>query len=202
MPCFMSMNSTRQPIVQRDEFWDSSWGDILEKLIRPVKMGQKVDAKYFPPSGLLEEKVKVIRNLFGIEFWYCTDVIKNAIEQLEPGRHGFHPFSLRNPFEGDEITQLYIINIVGWIDAIDVERSDNLVTRIIPSGKKITRVSTLHLSKGKREIALHDDMIKGRHLWVSPKADGPGKAFVSDELHDKIKQCEKSLSHLDFYRTK
>ncbi|WP_281929943.1 imm11 family protein [Roseibium album] len=202
MPYFMTMNSTRQPIIQRDDFWDDSWGDIVDKLVVPVDRGQKVGAKYFPLGGLLEEKVKVIPNLFSIEFWYCTELIKNTIEQLESGWHGFHPFSLRNPYEDNEITQLYIINIVGWIDAIDVERSDNLVTRTFPSGKEITRVSPLHLSKDKREIALHDDMIKCRHLWVSPKADGPGKAFVSDELHDKIKQCGKPHSHLDFYRTK
>lgn len=202
MPYFMTMNSTKQPIVHRDDFWDDKWGDILEKLIRPVKVGKKVDAKYFPTGGLLERKVKVIRNLFGIEFWYCTDVIKNAIELLEPGRHGFHPFSLRDPYRDNETTQLFIINIVGSIDAIDVKRSENLDTRINLSGKQVTMVNPLYLSKKKREIALHDNLIKGRHLWVSPEAYGPGNAFISDELHDKIKQCEKSLSHLDFYRTK
>lgn len=202
MPYFMTTSYKSIPDIGEDKYWDDNWGDDVDDFIRPLKFGLEVNAKFFPQSGFLEHETAIIPNLFSIEFWFCTEVIKDAIEQLEPGRHRFHPFSLRDAPEGKEIKQLYIINIVDPIDAVDVERSENLVTRINPSGKPITQVATAYLSKNKREIALHDSLVEDRHLWVSPKAFGPGNAFVSDKLHDVIQQHDMTPSPLEFYRTK
>ncbi|MFN3251795.1 imm11 family protein [Roseibium album] len=202
MPYFMTTSYRSIPDVDEDKYWDENWGSIVRSFIEPIDRGVKIDPKLFPSSGFLEQKTSVIPNLFSIQFWYCTDAIKQAIERLEPGRHYFHPYVLRDAPEGKEIAQLYIINIVDPVDAVDVERSENLDIRMNPSGKQITRVSTVFLSESKREIALHEDMIKDRHLWLSPKAFGPGNAFVSDALHEIILQHDVSPSPLRFYRTK
>ncbi|WP_353608897.1 DUF1629 domain-containing protein [Labrenzia sp. DG1229] len=202
MPYFMTTSYKSIPDVDEDKYWDESWGSIVRNFIEPIDRGIKIDPKLFPSSGFLEQKTSVIPNLFSIQFWYCTDVIKQAIERLEPGRHYFHPYVLRDAPEGKEIAQLYIINIVDPVDAVDVKRSENLDIRINLSGKQITRVSTVYLSQNKREIALHEDLIKDRHLWLSPQAFGPGNAFISDELHDIIQQNDTSPSPLRFYQTK
>lgn len=202
MPYFMTTSYKNIPDIDEDKYWDDSWGDIVDDFIRPLKSGLEIDARFFPRSGFLEQDTAIIPSLFSIEFWFCSELMKDAIEQLEPGRHGFHPYSLRDAPEGKEIAQLYIINIVDPVDAVDVKRSENLDIRMNPSGKQITRVSTVYLSESKREIALHEDMIKDRHLWLSPKAFGPGNAFVSDALHEIILQHDVSPSPLRFYRTK
>ena len=198
----MTTSYKNLPDVDEDKYWDDEWGSIVRNFIEPIDQGVKINPELFPSSGFLGQKTSVIPNLFSIQFWYCTDVIKQAVERLEPGRHYFHPYVLRDAPEGKEFAQLYIINIVDPIDAIDVDRSENLDIRKNLSGKKVTTVNSIYLSSEKCEIALHEDRILGRHLWVGPGAYGPGNAFVSDELHDIIKENDISPSPLQFYRTK
>lgn len=202
MPYFMTTSYKSIPDVDEDKYWDENWGSIVRNFIEPIDRGEKIDPKLFPSSGFLEQKTSVIPNLFSIQFWYCTEVIKQAIERLEPDRHYFHPYVLRDAPEGKEITQLYIINIVDPIDAVDVERSENLHFYTDSTVQEVMSVSPAFLSKDKREIALHENMIKDRHLWIGPGTFGPGNAFVSDELHDAIQQNDTSPSPLRFYRTK
>lgn len=190
------------PDIDEDQYWDPVWGDIVDDFIEPIDKGLMIDPKLFPSSGFLEQKTSVIPNLFSIQFWYCTDVIKQAIEQLEPGRHYFHPYVLRDAPEGKEIAQLYIINVLDPIDAVNIGKSENLEFYTDLAGDKHMSVNPLFLSKDKEEIALFEDRIQGRHLWLGPGAYGPGKAFVSDELHDIIKENDVSPSPLKFYRTK
>ncbi|WP_299472557.1 DUF1629 domain-containing protein [uncultured Roseibium sp.] len=190
------------PDVDEDKYWDDKWGSIVRNFIKPINQGVNIKPELFPSSGFLERKTSVIPNLFSIQFWYCTDVIKQAIERLEPGRHYFHPYVLRDAPEGKETAQLFIINIVEPIDAVDVERSENLRFHADSTGRGVMSVSPAYLSKDKREVALHENLLKGRHLWIGPGAYGPGRAFVSDELHDIIKENDVSPSPLRFYRTK
>ena len=96
MPYFMTTSYKSIPDVDEDKYWDENWGDDVDDFIRPLKFGLEVNAKFFPQSGFLEHETAIIPNLFSIEFWFCTEVIKDAIEQLEPGRHRFHPFSLNH----------------------------------------------------------------------------------------------------------
>lgn len=202
MPCFMTTSYRNIPDIDEDKYWDDSWGEIVDDFIHPLKFGLEIDVRFFPRSGFLEQKTAMIPNLFSIQFWYCSDVIRDAVERLEPGRHYFHPYVLRNAPNGEEIAQLYIINIVDPVDAVDVERSENLRIYTDSTGKEKMSVSPAYLSKDKREIALHGELVKDRHLWIGPGVYGPGNAFVSDELHDIVKQNDTSPSPLRFYRTK
>ncbi len=202
MPYFMTTSYKNRPSIELDDFWYDSWGDIVKEFIEPINKGLKINPSFFPQSGFLREAMSEVPTLFSTQFWFCSKAIKEAIDQLEPGKHRFHPFSLRDASGGHEIEQLYIINILDPVDAVDVEKSENLDIYKGFDGQEVVKVSPLYLSKDKRETALHPDRIKGRHLWLGPGAYGPGKAFVSDALHDMIKQHDSRPSPLIFYRTK
>ena len=202
MTYFMTTSYTNIPCINEDDYWNLEWGDVVKDFIDPIDKGLRVDARFFPPSGFLELNAAKIPCLFSIQFWYCNDVIKQAIERLEPGRHHFSPYRLRSSREGVEIAQLYIINIVDPLDAVDRQKSNNLTYFQRRDGVESFVISPLKLSKDRTDIALNPDLIEGRHLWIGPGAFGPGNAFVSDELHDVIKRHLSSPAPIDFYKTK
>ncbi|MET1412184.1 DUF1629 domain-containing protein [Roseibium sp. HPY-6] len=202
MPYFMTTSHKNIPNFAVDEIWEAAWGAKTEVRTKKMHAGLEVGEKYLEKSGYLTEARKEIPPLFCSQFWYCSEVIKAAIERLEPKRHQFHPFSLRDQERKYEVAQLYIINILDSIDALDLERSENLEVYTGYDGQEVVKVNPLFLSKDKREIALYQDRIKNRHLWMGPGAFGPAKAFISDELHDIIKENDISPSPLRFYRTK
>lgn len=125
MPYFIADNY-KTPSIAEDDYWKDEWGSAVEKLIKPLDQATLVEDKYFPKSGYLRAPCKTIPPLFAIEYWYCNEAIKSALEMLEPSRHCFHPFSLRDHKDGEEIAKSYIINTLDRLDAVDEERSKNL----------------------------------------------------------------------------
>ncbi|MET1412186.1 DUF1629 domain-containing protein [Roseibium sp. HPY-6] len=198
----MTKNYEGVPSIEIDEYWNDQWGSIVETLLEPIDKGLNVDAKYFPLGGYLREKMPIIPDLFSIQYWFCTSVIREAIERLEPSRHKFHPFTLRDVENKKTVKELFIINILDPIDLLDVSNSQNLDVYTDLAGKRGVALNPAYLSMEKREISLRDDGTQKRHLWLGPGAYGPGKAFVSDELHEVILQHDIEPSPLKFYRTK
>lgn len=198
----MTTSHENIPAIERYDYWNDDWGDIVSEFIDPIDVGEEVDATLFPAKCFLNEPASVIPALFSSEYWICNEVIKDTIEKLEPGRHRFRGFCLDDRRNGGEVAKLYIINILDPLDAVDVEMSDSLDLLMKPDGSRVFSCEPFNLSEEREEIKLFEDRIQGRHLWIGPGAYGPGRAFVSDELHDIIKENDISPSPLRFYRTK
>ncbi len=102
-----------------------------------------------------------------------SDAARQAIEELEPGRHQFFPLALRwrkvEPLEGT------------WWGMNVTQRRDT----VVEEGSKVGRVSydprKLQVFSYKR-IVLDPERVNGAHLWREERFLG-GKLFCSGALH-------------------
>lgn len=200
MPYFIS-NNYNGPSLDDDDYWNDQWGLATDQLIKPLYNCELVDEKYFPNNGYLLTSTENIPALFSSQFFYCNEAIKNALEELEPSRHRFHPYNLREHKDGGEITRLYIINMLDRLDAIDEERSKNLRRSKRDPNSSWFQISFPYLSEDGGDLVLKEDLCKGRHFWRGMGVTGPGKAFVSDEFYEIILRENFPTSPFDFYKT-
>lgn len=201
MPYFIADNY-KTPSIAEDDYWKDEWGSAVEKLIKPLNQSTLVDDKYFPKSGYLRAPCKTIPPLFAIEYWYCNEAIKSALEMLEPSSHRFHPFSLRDRKDGDEIANFYIINILDRLDAVDEDQSKNLHRSKLDPTSSSFQITIPNLSKHGGDLVLKSGASEGRHLWKGMGAIGPGHAFVSDKFYEIILRETSETPPFFFYKTR
>jgi len=191
MPYIMSYSHRPGiPAIEDDEYWQEEWGSRVENLAIPWDLGMPTEAKYFPTSGYLTNKVKTIPNIFCQGLWFCDEEIKNIIEDLEPGRHRFYPFTLRNSKNGDVRAELFIIHALKPIEAIDIERSplvrEFVGTLEVPASVRNSKPS----KKWANYVVLKPDYPRDRHIWRDSRVVTRNGIFISDYLYSIFKQTK------------
>jgi len=191
MPYIMSYSHRPGiPGVEEDDYWQDQWGSRLINRAKPWKLGLPMPAKYFPTSGYLTGKVKTIPNIFCQGLWFCDEEIRKVIEGLEPGRHRFYPFTLRNSKKGDIRAELFIIHALEPIEAIDIDRSPGVRefvgTLEVPEGIRTNKPGKRHANY----VVLKRDYPKDRHIWRDTRVETSNGIFISDHLHSVITQTK------------
>ncbi len=194
MPYIMSYSHRPGiPGITEDGYWKEEWGGLKEKQrlkSHPWMYGLPTDAKYFPSSGYLHNKPKNIPNIFCQAWWFCDAEIKDIIEDLEPGRHCFYPYSLRSSKEGPVVKELFIIHPQDPITSIDVEKSPKALPQKYNDKYEIKAGGMGDKPNIKRGhyAVLTEDYPKDRHIWRDTRVETQNGIFISDHLHDVIKQ--------------
>lgn len=186
MPYYMT---TGMPAfsVNEDPYWNDEWGREYS-IYQAFFKGEPFDGKYLPKSGYLDRPVKTYPPFVSLPYWLCNDEVKDLIESFEPGQHRFFPFELRKSKRGEVVAHYHILNIVGRIAAVDTDGSDPMAVEntVYDDGRSIWDISNLNIFAGGGDIALYEDRIGERHLWLEEIAPRYSCAFISDALYDAL----------------
>jgi hypothetical protein len=119
-----------------------------------------------------------------------SSAFKDAVEEIEPGRHQFFPVSVVDKADVARPESYFIFNIVGRIDSIIEEKSN-----LEPLGRGQINAWTYEQAKGPWRCALDAAIIGGRACWIEHRYGG--RWFVSDRLAALLQQgqlCGFALS--------
>lgn len=194
----MVMSRTVYPLAIEDE-------ETEIKFLLPIWFGRPLtpgllDLKPDPYLISAEKKKEELPPIFGGRSapWHVGEEVREILEELEPGRHGFIPINARKTHLKTEERQFYILHVTAAIrNFIVIEEtrfSDGIGKvsatgggQIVPSGP----------------IVLRADLIKGHHFWrgglvLSAKGDPFAfDFFCSDEFFELMTPHKKAL--VEFY---
>ena len=159
-------------------------GDVLSDELRKL-LPTVVEVEMHSPKA---ELTQMMTN-GGDSEWFVHQVIKDWLEENEPGVHEFVPLKVRDAPTGEIIRDdYYLVLITERIKCLDEEK----ITWIIPKDRG-TGLERAQRSKyradydGKHKLYLHADLIEGRHLWRGMPDLAREMVFCSDELAAFVK---------------
>lgn len=130
--------------------------------------------------------------------WAVSERVIAAIEDLEPGVHGFWPvdFSFEN---GENAGRRWLMNIGNRLQTLDLEKSKvkgnlkasdgHLVPDFLPAAQR-------PLKEGPQLLFCKKERVQGHAIWCEYRLRKT--VFISEELYDLFAKFEPSLSGIDF----
>lgn len=219
MPYLVDMSGTEKYSVAKEYARSSGEEvDFLEdtQAIRLGKEATEDDYAKFPDIYLLDDfspalkgKPPCITGWSTGSYGIC-EKLKNEMERLEPGVHGFLPMRTFSPDRKKDYGTYYYIYCRQSVGAYDEEHTyfsaggDNKpgfgLEAAIENGYFIHLPSIYTKSDRKNyPVTLHASMIEGMHFWRGTEEQSSDLLyFCSDELHDFIQREE--LKGWQFYR--
>ncbi len=115
----------------------------------------------------------------GSAIWIVRKLVKDKLEDLEPGRHEFLPIHVKRDDDSADYGIYYRVLLRQFLDAINVDKTEFKSGFGLEAAER--DLFTPFLSKqGKR--TLKSEVIKSHHLWRGAKENSVFDVFCSDEL--------------------
>jgi hypothetical protein len=118
-----------------------------------------------------------------------SDRFVALVERLEPNMHQFLPIKECVDGKGRRLGRsFFLMNVLTRLEAIDIERSDvEWITTRFPDRTEMTTLVAKPVMN--LTLVLRRNVTNGYHLWRGGKRGLLGYHFISNELHDLIKQA-------------
>lgn len=90
--------------------------------------------------------------------WYVDDTVKNLLEELEPGVHGFIPINVRVVGGPPKEHRFYVLHCTAALNPVVMEEScfSNGIGKYHPHNAQLSETGPIVLDEAK---------ISGHHLW-------------------------------------
>jgi hypothetical protein len=125
-----------------------------------------------------------------------SDRFVALVERLEPNRHQFIPLEECVDRKGRPLGRaFFLMNVLTRLEAIDVERSDVSWETIRFADQT---EATMLVPKGymNLKLVLRRQVIQGHHVWRGGRNGLIGFYFISDDLHESMKEAKLSALRL------
>lgn len=166
-------------VLDQPPEWTERFTHDGERIHIRAGSGVPVDPAFAPSRFRIELPAARLPDMFnlGIGGPCVTDLVRDKVEELEPGVHQFLPVEITA--KGGECPEkrFWLLHICNRVDAIDPDRS---VLRVDEKG----RFHWDRLPAGVQpRMVLRKEVIAGKCLWYDRRWL-PGGFFMSDELFD------------------
>src|SRR5262245_59151390 len=161
---------------------------VFDRFWRPVIAGSTLTkAIESTPNPLRIVRRGKLRDIFGTEgAWIVRREVKEIIEELEPGTHGFIPVTVKEDRSNKDLGEFFIIHITQALDAVVIEETNFAEGRgHLGFAKSKSCISHLIF-----EVTLDGDRVAGLHLWRGARGvlgtytPFSNAFFCSDALRD------------------